>query len=125
MPAVDDKSNTQKDPVGASHGVVDSQNEAFFKNPPNNLGLSRAADQDRSADLVGNQNTQVRPSPPCLPSPCPFPPSSSLLVLFRPLVLRLARAPLTRPPFRSQPIAEPQTEEERKRVQELADKLNK
>ncbi|GAA5930387.1 hypothetical protein JCM3775_004377 [Rhodotorula graminis] len=78
---VDDKSNTQKDPVGASHGVVDSQNEAFFRDPPNNLGLSRAADQDRSADLVGSQNTQ--------------------------------------------PIAEPQTEEERKRVQELADKLNK
>merc|ERR1711939_782496 len=78
---LDDESVTQKDPVGASHGSIEHQNEDFFRNPPNNLGLDDPREQDRAADLVGNQNTE--------------------------------------------PIADPQTEEERKRVQALADKLNK
>ncbi|GAA5821863.1 hypothetical protein JCM3770_000621 [Rhodotorula araucariae] len=77
----DDEASTARHAVGEQHGAIRNENDEFFRHPPNNLGLARAADQDRAADLVGSRDTE--------------------------------------------PIADPQSEEERARVQELADRLNK
>ncbi|BGP36167.1 hypothetical protein JCM10450v2_000065 [Rhodotorula kratochvilovae] len=77
----DDESHTQRHAVGSQHGAIETQNEDFFRNPPNNLGLDRAADQDRASDLIGARGTE--------------------------------------------PIADAPSEAELRRVQELADRLNK
>ncbi|GAA5991417.1 hypothetical protein JCM10908_003304 [Rhodotorula pacifica] len=78
---LDDNATTVKNPIGSQHGAVVNQNEQFFRDPPNNLGLRHPEDQDRASDLVGSNSTE--------------------------------------------PIADPPSEEEQRRVRELAERLNK
>ncbi|GAA5877459.1 hypothetical protein JCM3774_001618 [Rhodotorula dairenensis] len=78
---LDESATTAKHPVGAQHGAVVNQNEEFFRDPPNNLGLRHPEEQDRASDLIGSTNTE--------------------------------------------PIADPPSAEEQRRVRELAEKLNK
>lgn len=56
----DEHAKTVKYPVGEQHGAVVNENDQFFKNPPNNLGLKNPEDQDRASDLIGNTHTEVR-----------------------------------------------------------------
>ncbi|GAA5960227.1 hypothetical protein JCM8115_002551 [Rhodotorula mucilaginosa] len=77
----DENATTAKHPVGAQHGAVVNQNEEFYRDPPNNLGLAHPEEQDRASDLIGSTNTE--------------------------------------------PIADPPSAEEQRRVQELAARLNK
>lgn len=57
---LDENATTAKHPVGAQHGAVVNQNEEFFRDPPNNLGLAHPEEQDRASDLIGSTNTEVR-----------------------------------------------------------------
>ncbi|BGP52535.1 hypothetical protein JCM8202_003175 [Rhodotorula sphaerocarpa] len=54
----DEHAKTVKYPVGEQHGAVVNENDQFFKNPPNNLGLKNPEDQDRASDLIGNTHTE-------------------------------------------------------------------
>lgn len=58
-PRDDVNSHTQKKPVGAEHGAIVNENEQYFRDPPNNLGLKHPEEQDRASDLVGSTSTVV------------------------------------------------------------------